>query len=104
MLAADHTADPNIIVPAILTSVPVIIAAVTGLIVTLRSNRRNRQATQAVHDEIKTNHGLRAGEYLEMVGPLVDWAIEHTEADNEMREALGLHPIYGPQLAPKDPA
>jgi hypothetical protein len=99
MLAAvQHQADPNIIVPAILTSVPVILAALAGLIVTLRSNRKNRQATNDVHDEIRTNHGLRAGEYLEMIGPLVEWAEDHTRDDNELRAALGLAPGKPPQI------
>lgn len=98
MLAASAPANPNILVPAILTSIPVIIAAITGLVVTLRSNRKNRKATEAVHDEIRTNHGKRAGEYLEMVGPLVDWAHQHTSDDNELRAALGLSTILPPYI------
>jgi len=100
-LAAAHSADPNIIVPAILTSVPVILAAITGLIVTLRSNRRNRKATEAVHEEIRTNHGLRAGEYIEAIGPLVKWAENHSRDDNEIRVALGLRPKAPPEFPPK---
>jgi len=104
-MTVQHTADPNILVPAVLGSIPVILAAVTGLLVTLRSNRRNRQATEKVHDAIRTNHGKRPGEYLEMIGPIADWAVQHTHDDNELRAALGLSRTAPPRFypPPKEP-
>lgn len=105
--AVVHAADPNIIVPAIIAAIPVTIAAVAGMLVTMNSIRRGREkqdktvndaaqqvleAITGVHEEVSTNHGLRAGEYIEMIGPMSDFLVQHAKDDNEIRRELGLTP------------
>lgn len=55
--------DPTYIIVSILGTVPPTIAASAALI----TARRSRNDVSAVHEEVRTNHGMRAGEYLESI-------------------------------------
>lgn len=94
-------ANPNIILPALFSAFVGAMVAIPGIIAVLRSNKRTRESSERVHDEVRTNHGMRAGEYIEMIGPLVDWANAHTEEDNELRKALGMEPGKRPEVPEK---
>jgi hypothetical protein len=39
------------------------------------------RSVKAVHEEVRTNHGKRAGEYLEMVPDMMKLLAEHTVQD-----------------------
>lgn len=63
-----------------------IIVALIGAI----GARINRNI-EAAHAEVRTNHGLRAGDYIEQIGPLVEWAIQHTVDDNAFQDRTDAH-------------
>lgn len=68
--------DPYVVI-AFIGAVPSTIAAIAAL----QSSRRSK----GVHDEIRTNHGLRQGDYVELtamvVGELKDWSTQHAADD-----------------------
>lgn len=80
-------------------AVPTTIAAATGLYFALRSNRKTRAATEDLHSDMRTNHGKRPGEYLEMIGELVEWASVHVDEENEDRIQRGLPPLTRPKVS-----
>jgi hypothetical protein len=69
-----------------------VIAALGVIISTWLANRKTRRGVTAVHDEVRTNHGKRAGEYLENVDALLTLFAEHTAQDernfNELRRGM----------------
>lgn len=56
--------------PAAWTALGSVAVAVVAGVFGVWNIRETRRGTSAVHDEVKTNHGLRAGEYLERVADL----------------------------------
>lgn len=96
------TGDPNIILPALFAFGGAFVTAAATILVVVLSNGRSTRATHAVHEEVRTNHGKRAGEYIEMIGPLAEWAEHHTAEDNELRQALGLHKGKAPSWRTRD--
>lgn len=78
--------DPTPILVAILGTTASIYAA-TGA-----------RRTKKIHDEVRTNHGLRAGEYLEKLGPLLnEQVVQRSQLDSlivgqaDMRGKLDAH-------------
>lgn len=80
------------------TVLAAIITTLGAVYVTL-GQRRTRRAVTDVHDEIRTNHGLRAGEYLERVAEvqisvarlrldLADHAVTDSENFDSLRKSL----------------
>lgn len=82
--------DPNIILPALFAFGGAFITAAATILVVVLSGNRSNKVTERVHDEVRTNHGKKAGEYIEQIGPLMEWAADHQRQDNEVRVALGL--------------
>lgn len=52
------------------TILSAVILAIAGIVVALVQQVRTQRKVSEVHDALKTNHGKRPGEYLEMVGEL----------------------------------
>lgn len=75
--------DPTV-TAAIVMGVCAVAAAVPGAIAARRVNK--------VHDEVRTNHGLRQGDYVELtamvVGELKTAFTEHVEVDKASFDAL----------------
>ncbi len=59
-----------------------LIAAVPATIAGLAAWR----ASRATHDEVRTNHGVRAGERIEALGDDVLWLKEHVVTKNELAD------------------
>lgn len=66
------------------------------------SNRRTKDAVAAVHDEVRTNHGQRAGDYLEGIADLKEFssrqtalfeALAKTWADHTIADAVSFEEI-----------
>lgn len=68
-----------------------VLAAIITVILT-RSTRKNRRATEALHDDLRTNHGLRPGDYIEQsalaIFDLQKWARDHAQVDETIHRAL----------------
>lgn len=73
-------ADPTVIA-AVVLSVP---ATVSGLAAWRSASK--------THNEVKTNHGLRQGDYVELtamvVGELKEWSVQHAADDRHTFEVL----------------
>lgn len=54
------------------TILSAVILAIAGIVVALVQQVRTQRKVSEVHDALKTNHGKRPGEYLEMVGDLAE--------------------------------
>lgn len=77
--------DLTLIFVAMIGSVPALLAL--GL-----KDRRDKRRNRELHDEVKTNHGKRLGQYVEDtaagMGTLGLILLQHTQADEEKFEAL----------------
>lgn len=73
--------DPNIILPTLITVVGTVVVAWLGL----EAKRRGDEAIQVareVHTEVRTNHGMRSGEYLEIIHDKVSLLSDKVDVAN----------------------
>lgn len=59
----------------------------------LISNRKTRGAVGRVHDEVRTNHGLRAGDYLEMVAQVQETSAAQGRVIASLAQSWGDHTV-----------
>lgn len=97
MLAATTTLDlvNNILVVA----VPIILTAGVGFLFRKKiqnSNAEVRDSVNAIHEEVRTNHGLKASEYLEMIAQVkTDQEFVKAQLGSIVRLAADTHTQVG---------
>lgn len=71
-----------------------VIAAVPTLLALGYKEHRDKARQEALHDEVRTNHGMRLGEHIENIEEKQDWITDlmliHTAQDDARFQQLNL--------------